>query len=208
MKRILIISQKGGTGKTTLANEIAHSMSRTADITPYSYYDLDSQGGSVFDTSDNPDAIVSVIDTPGYLTDDAPDLIADADVIVLPTRASVLDIPPLERMRELIRTHAPATPVILVVNAWNRFINTTSFTDWIQESRKPNETLVLIPQSEAIPQSTALERSVTEYAPRTRAAERIRQLTNAVREKADLVPESVIKYIPRNTTQKESNGRN
>lgn len=192
MKKILFIAQKGGTGKTTLATEMAHSLHRTAEVTPYAYYDLDSQGGSIYETTDNPDAVVAVIDTPGYLTSDAPDMIADADVIVVPTRASVLDMAPLERIRDLITKHAPDTPTVIVVNAWNRYSNTTSFTDWLQDSRRPNETLELIPQAEAIPQSLAAERSVTEIAPRIRVAERVRRLTNTVRKKIGLEPEPEI----------------
>lgn len=195
MKRILIVGQKGGTGKTFLADQLAYSFEATK--TPYAFYQLDSQGGSQHDTAVLDGAEVSIIDTPGYLTDDTPTMVEDADVIVLPTRASPTDLPALERMRELIRTHAPGTPVILVLNAWNRYTNTKSFTDYLLKSRDSQETLVCISQSEVVPQAAGNHVAVPSYAPKSKAAEGVRQLTNAVRNAIGFELEPEIIHVPR-----------
>lgn len=189
MKNILVLAQKGGVGKTLIADELAYSLERTG--TPFSFYELDSQDGNRHSTTENTDADIAVIDTPGYLQDDVPDMIEDAAVIVVPTRASAADQPSLLRMRQLIQTNAPSTPTILVVNGWNRFGNTAAFMEWLESDLNKNETIVIIPQSEAVPQSIGGEESVTTYAPRTKAAAAVRKLTNAVRGFAGLENEPV-----------------
>lgn len=189
MKNILVLAQKGGVGKTLIADELAYSLERTG--TPFSFYELDSQDGNRHSTTENTDADIAVIDTPGYLQDDVPDMIEDAAVIVVPTRASAADQPSLLRMRQLIQTNAPSTPTILVVNGWNRFGNTAAFMEWLESDLNKNETIIIIPQSEAVPQSIGGEESVTTYAPRTKAAAAVRKLTNAVRGFAGLENEPV-----------------
>lgn len=191
MKNILVLAQKGGVGKTLLADELAYSMDRTG--TPYNFYEFDSQEGNRHISNERDDAIVSIIDTPGVLTDDIPDMTADAAVIIVPTRASATDQPALMRTRRLIATYAPETPVVLVLNYWNRYSNTAGYIEWLESTLRNEEILLAVSQSEAIPQSTGLDESVTTYAPRNRAAVNVREFTNAVREllgvekEADLV---------------------
>lgn len=192
MKNILVLSQKGGTGKTLICDELAYSFERTG--TAFNFFELDSQGGNRHETQEISDAVVSVIDTPGYLLDDLPDMIEDADIIILPLRASASDQPALLRMRRLIQNHAPDTPVILVLNGWNVYGNTSSFMNWLHESAVPSETIASIPQSEMIPQSIGVDESVTAYAPRTRAAAQMRTLTNMVRTILGLDAEDAIEF--------------
>ncbi len=45
MKTILVCNQKGGVGKSLVADEIAFSFERSG--IPVSFYDLDTQGGTV-----------------------------------------------------------------------------------------------------------------------------------------------------------------
>lgn len=97
MKNVLALSQKGGVGKTTIADNLAFMLE--ADGNAVTFYDLDPQGGALHDTTETPEAAFAVIDTPGAITEDTQDMIADADLIVIPTRASALDMPPLERTR-------------------------------------------------------------------------------------------------------------
>lgn len=179
MKNILVLAQKGGVGKTLIADEIAYSLERSN--IPFSFFELDAQGGNRHSTTENENAEIAVIDTPGYLLDDLPDMIEDADCIIVPTKASAADQPSLLRIRQLIETNAPTTPTLLVVNGWNRYGNTAAFMEWLEGDLKTNERVATIPQSESIPQSTGAEESVTTFAPRTRAAEAMRELTNTVR---------------------------
>lgn len=180
MKKVLIVAQKGGVYKTGIADNLAFSMEDTH--TPFDFYELDAQGGSLHETTENDDAAVAIIDTPGYLVDGIEDMIADADVIIIPTRASVSDMPAFGRMRQMVQTHAPTTPTIVVVTGWNRYNNCTSYCQWLKETKRSQETLYSIPQSEIVPQSAAAGVSIIRYAPRSLPAVKMREVTNKVRE--------------------------
>lgn len=63
MKTILVCNQKGGVGKSLVADEIAFSFERSG--IPVSFYDLDAQGGTLHKTNEADGAQVAVVDTPG-----------------------------------------------------------------------------------------------------------------------------------------------
>ena len=63
MKTILVCNQKGGVGKSLVADEIAFSFERSG--IPTSFYDLDAQGGTLHKTREVDGAEVAVVDTPG-----------------------------------------------------------------------------------------------------------------------------------------------
>ena len=65
MKTILVCNQKGGVGKSLVADEIAFSFERSG--IPTSFYDLDAQGGTLHKTREVDGAEVAVVDTPGAL---------------------------------------------------------------------------------------------------------------------------------------------
>ena len=65
MKTVLICNQKGGVGKTLIADELAFALER--DAIPFNFYDLDAQGSAIHQTTENPDAVVSIVDTAGAL---------------------------------------------------------------------------------------------------------------------------------------------
>ena len=50
MKTILVCNQKGGVGKSLVADEIAFSFERSG--IPVSFYDLDAQGGTLHRTQE------------------------------------------------------------------------------------------------------------------------------------------------------------
>ena len=93
---ILICNQKGGVGKTLIADELAFAFEW--DNIPYSFFDLDNQGSAMHKTIDNPDAKVQIVDTPGALQENIIKWIEAADIIIVPTLMSNRDIAPLERM--------------------------------------------------------------------------------------------------------------
>ena len=49
MKNILICNQKGGVGKSLIADELAFSFERSQ--IPLSFFDLDRQGGTIHQTA-------------------------------------------------------------------------------------------------------------------------------------------------------------
>ena len=65
MKNILICNQKGGVGKSLIADELAFSFERSQ--IPLSFFDLDRQGGTIHQTAQRVQAQAAVIDTPGAL---------------------------------------------------------------------------------------------------------------------------------------------
>ena len=194
MKKIIALSQKGGTGKTFLADEVIHSLDRTN--IPWAFYDLDVQGGSQHETTDNASAEIAVIDTPGRIDENTISYIEDADLIILPTRAGSSEVPALENIRGLIQEYAPDTPVVLVLNGWNQYLNAKSFADYLLQSKHPNETLISMPQGEAVPKATALKMSVSEVAPRSRVGSKVRHFTNSVRQLLQLPQEPELPYNP------------
>lgn len=201
-KTVLIISQKGGVGKSFLADELAFSLDRTH--TPYTYYDMDEQGGSIHHTTEREDALITIVDTPGAITDDLPEWIKSADIIVIPVRASMRDQPAFERTREAAQTYAKNKPIMLVQNQINRFKANTMFRDWLIETKKDNELILEIPASESVPRAGMEQVSVVEFAPRSKIADNIRQLANVVREKVGLTEEPV----PQRKTRKRTSAAN
>lgn len=183
MKTVLVCAQKGGVGKTMIANEIAYSLDRSR--VPYNYYDLDPQGGAAHETVSVPNAVVSVVDTPGYLSDDISDQMMAADVIVIPTRASMTDREPFQRMLDLATEYAPGKPIITVVNEWNQYTANTMYTDWLKSLMQGDEILLhCVPHSEAIPRAGMADMSVLKYSRRNgpkRTFDLLRATVNAIR---------------------------
>ena len=96
MKTILVCNQKGGVGKSLVADEITFSFERSG--IPVSFYDLDTQGGTLHKTHEADAAQVAVVDTPGALQEALSDWLKEADVVVIPTRTTSRSIDQLMRM--------------------------------------------------------------------------------------------------------------
>lgn len=167
MKNVLIINQKGGVGKSTLADLLAWEFEK-AEI-PCSFYDLDGQGGVIHETDENPRAKVAVIDTPGALQKDMREWIKEASLIIVPTKATMMDLKPLQRMMEVVRD--AKCPVIYVEMMWNRFTTAAGFEEWLKTETAGKHQIFRIPQSEQFAQAAAVGCSVIDYAPRSSAAE-------------------------------------
>ena len=176
MKNILIVNQKGGVGKSTLADLIMFEYEKAG--IPAAFYDLDGQGGVIHETVEDPDAEVAVIDTPGALQEQMGDWIRAADLIIIPTRTTMMDMQPLVRMMEMVQD-APC-PVIYVEMAWNRYTTARQFEEWLQEATRGK--ILRIPQSEKIAQAASAGQSVIDYAPRSAAAQAAREFVENVRE--------------------------
>ena len=82
MKTIAVVCEKGGTGKSVIANELYESYVRQG--VPASLYSLDGQYKDASSSKKVEDAEVAIVDTPGVLTDNLSDLVSGADVIVIP----------------------------------------------------------------------------------------------------------------------------
>ena len=171
MKTILVCNQKGGVGKSLVADEIAFSFERSG--IPVSFYDLDTQGGTLHETHEADGAQVAVVDTPGALQEGLADWLKEADVVVIPTRTTSRDIEPLMRMRKAVFKNGHAK-IVYVMNGWNRF----------KAGLAGDQTVATLPQSEAFVQAGAAGKSVVEFDRRGKAAKATLALVGTVREAA------------------------
>lgn len=137
MQTIAIISQKGGTGKTTLALNLAvaaelsglssaiidldpqasakeWSKSRGVE-TPVVISAHSSQLGEVLDAARENGADLSVIDTAPHSERDALAAARAADLILIPCRPAILDLRAMTSTKEL--AELAHTPALAVVNA-------------------------------------------------------------------------------------------
>lgn len=129
-KIILITHQKGGVGKSTLAFNLAQNISSNAKV---AMLDMDLQGSLIqlkelvadFDIIAYEDDISSIpkldydfifIDTPPYLSNHLPSLIQMADLILIPTKAGILDLLAIKSTIELITNENKMDKAIVVFN--------------------------------------------------------------------------------------------
>ncbi|WP_105982114.1 ParA family protein [Nonlabens agnitus] len=137
---ILITHQKGGVGKSTLTFNLALNLADNAKV---AIIDFDAQGSlmqlqstrTTMDILESPadlDSISSLgydfifIDTPPYLSSSLPQLISVADLIVVPTKAGILDLMAINS-------------TILMIEERRRLENTLIVLSMV----KPNTTLTL-----------------------------------------------------------------
>lgn len=162
MTNILVCNQKGGVGKSLIADELAFSFERSK--IPVSFVDMDAQGGTIHKTVQQEEAEVTVIDTPGALQSQLKDWLSAADIIIIPTRTTSRDIEPLMRMQRAVKASAKHdVPVVYVLNGWNRWRASSDFFEWFQQAMG-NAIIYKLPQSEQFVQSSASGQSIVDYA--------------------------------------------
>lgn len=127
-KYILITHQKGGVGKSTLAFNLAQNICKQAKVL---VVDLDAQGSlsqisnmvtdfeivndDKFLTGSNEYDFV-FIDTPPYLSNRLPELIKKADLIVVPTKAGILDLLAIRSTIEFIKKEKKIDNSLVIFN--------------------------------------------------------------------------------------------
>lgn len=125
---ILTTHQKGGVGKSTLSFNIAVNLKESAKVC---IIDFDSQGSlyQIQGLSEVPifpaekleeichsDFDFVFIDTPPYLSNQLPNLCNIADVIIIPTKAGVLDLLAIRSTIEIIKQSGNEHKSIIVFN--------------------------------------------------------------------------------------------
>lgn len=174
MKTVLFCNQKGGVGKTLLADEAAFFFER--EKLKVNFYDLDRQGGPIHEPKDEPEADIAIVDTPGALQVDLKKWMAEADVVVIPTNCNRHDMIPLQRMMELAE-QIDKEKVIIVFNRWNRCLGTAEFINWFMLTY-PGYKTFLVPNSVALTDAAARSMSVIEYKPKHKASAAISDFLN------------------------------
>lgn len=127
-KIILCVHQKGGVGKSTIALNLAINLSQSSKV---SILDMDHQGSllqldgefnEIYITndqhllSDTTDYDFIIVDTPPYLSNKLPGLILAADLILIPTKAGILDILAITTTLDLIKREKMDFKALIVFN--------------------------------------------------------------------------------------------
>lgn len=127
-KVILTMHQKGGVGKSTLTFNLAVNLKDSAKVC---IVDLDFQGSLMnlrelsqvpiynseeLNTVLNSDYDFIFIDTPPYLSENLTELCNLADVIVVPTKAGVLDLLAIKSTIKIIENSKNTKKAIIVFN--------------------------------------------------------------------------------------------
>lgn len=127
-KIILITHQKGGVGKSTITFNMANSLKDDANV---AICDLDYQGSlynsrnyssvPVFGPDDfektmNSDLDFLFVDTPPYLTDELPNLMKVADVIIIPTKVGFYDFLAISETINIVKNQNKEKQALIVFN--------------------------------------------------------------------------------------------
>ncbi|MFK5958465.1 MAG: ParA family protein [Lutibacter sp.] len=140
-KIILITHQKGGVGKSTLTFNLAQNLCKNATV---AVLDFDLQGSlsrlkemtddfDIIPYQDSIDLINDLeynfifIDTPPYLSNHLPKLIQIADLILIPTKAGILDLLAIESTINIIKFENKIEQAMVVFNMIK--VNTTLTMD-------------------------------------------------------------------------------
>ena len=144
-KVILTIHQKGGVGKSTLTFNLASNLRTSANVC---IVDMDSQGSllnirelaevPIFSAAELNNVLNSnydfvFIDTPPYLSDYLNELCGLADVILIPTKAGILDLLAIKSTIQIVKDSGNEEKAIIV---FNMVKPNTTLTEEIKEQLK------------------------------------------------------------------------
>jgi len=129
-KIILVTHQKGGVGKSTLTFNLAQNISKNAKVAVLDFdlqgslsqlsnmvtdFEIISFNGEIKDI-EQLDYDFIFIDTPPYLSNHLPNLIELANLIIVPTKAGILDLLAIKGTLELIEEEQKTLQTLIVFN--------------------------------------------------------------------------------------------
>lgn len=156
---IVVFNTKGGTGKTTIADELCFWL---RDREPTSFLNLDAQPGCLHETERVPGAQLVVVDTPGRVDSTITKAVRSAGVVVVPIEPSVKSVAVLPS----VLAHIPVgVPVVVVLNGFDyRF---RAHQDVDKAVRSMVDTVFTVPRSSMVEQAFMAGVSVCSFAPKS-----------------------------------------
>lgn len=179
MFTVLFLNQKGGVGKTTLADELAFALERRGQTV--AFVSTDPQGGSVHDVCDDPDYAedcdFQIVDTAGSLNGGMADWCRAADMVLIPMLPSTRDMEPTMRTLAIAReAGADAQVVINCFYAFGRLDR--QLVEFLETEDVP--VIEKVPRSVAFSQAAGDGISVAEHSPYCHAVPALEELADKV----------------------------
>lgn len=181
MYTVLFLNQKGGVGKTTLADELAFALERRGKTV--AFVSTDPQGGSVHEVCDDPDYAegcdFQIVDTAGALKDEMGDWCRAADAILIPMLPSTRDIEPTMRTLDVAKESGTGASVCLIVNNFYAFGKMDrQLVEFLDSQSIP--VIAKVPRAVALSQAAAEGKSVAECDPYSHVVPALEQLAEAI----------------------------
>lgn len=181
MFTILIINQKGGVGKTTIADELAFALERREYKTVY--ISTDPQGGAVHeqpeDFSEIENADFQVVDTAGVLSDGLDEWCVNADMILIPLMPSCRDIEPTLRTADIAKSSETKAPIYFIINSYYPYgVLDQELLAFMSDNEMP--VIAKIPKTVALSRAAAGGISVAEFDKNNSSVNAFEKLTDAI----------------------------
>ena len=172
MYTILMLNQKGGVGKTTIADELSFALERRGKTV--AFVTTDPQGGSVHEVCDDPDFAeecdFQVVDTAGVLVGGVNDWCRAANLILVPMLPSTRD---MER-----ESGTGAKAYVIVNNFYAYGTLDRQLVEYLEGEGVP--IIAKIPRAVALSRAAAAGVSVAEYDPKSHVVAPIELLADSV----------------------------
>lgn len=186
MFTVLYLNQKGGVGKTTLADELAFALERRGRTV--AFVTTDPQGGSVHEVCEDPDFAETcdyqIVDTAGSLSDGIGDWCRAAELILVPMLPSTRDMEPTMRTIDIAKESGTKAGIYVIVNGFYAFGRLDrQLIEFLEAGDIP--ILAKVPRAVALSQAAGEGRSVADFAPKSHVVPALEALTDAVEYEKD-----------------------
>ncbi|QGM91986.1 AAA family ATPase [Enterococcus faecalis] len=181
MFTVLFLNQKGGVGKTTLADELSFALERRGFTV--AFVSTDPQGGSVHEECVDPDFVEAsdfqIVDTAGVLNGAVGDWCCAADVILIPMLSSTRDKEPTMRTYDIAKDSGTDAAIYLLINNFYVFGKLDrQLVEFLEAEDIP--IIAKVPRAAALAQAAGAGKSVAEYAPHSHVVPAIEKLTDFI----------------------------